>query len=394
MSTTNQLSNFLAGASLKHPTPADGQLVLDSQDGSTSALIPTPRPSNHAPSIASLADGSFIVAWFGGSDEGNQDIDIIVSRFDPESGTWTDAHAVTGDKVNSDQNPGIFVNREDDIWLLYTSQVSRQAGIQEDFNLQFTAVVRRIRSADGGRTWSQPEDYFDRPGTFARQPIQRLSNGRLVHGQWLCFDDDSKNGSDQPVAAFSDDEGETWSWAEFPEGHGRVHPNIVELDGGKLLCFFRSRWADWVYISRSDDFGQTWTTPIATDIPNNNAGISALKLPSGRIAVFSNEEQVNTGPGEVIWPYERTKLTVRVSSDEGTTWPVGRAVEAGDGYSGAANSRSNRRHEYPHAILDSTGRIHVTWAFQSRRAIMHRSFTEDWIDGTPDNVHTDCKLWG
>src|SRR5699024_6083652 len=105
MSTTNRLSNFLAGASLKHPTPADGQLVLDSRDGSTSALIPTPRSSNHAPSIASLADGSFIVAWFGGSDEGNQDIDIIVSRFDPESGTWTDAHAVTGDKVNSDQNP-------------------------------------------------------------------------------------------------------------------------------------------------------------------------------------------------------------------------------------------------------------------------------------------------
>ena len=394
MSTASKVSSFLSQASLDHPLPADGVLRLDSRDGSTAALIPTPRATNHAPSIAELADGSFIAAWFGGSDEGNQDIDIIVSRFDPEIGRWSEAQAVTSDEVNSDQNPGIFVNEEGDIWLLYTSQVSRQAGIPEDFNLQFTAVVRRIRSNDGGLTWSEPEDYFEHPGTFARQPIQRLSNGRLVHGQWLCFDDDSKNGSDQPVVAISDDEGVTWNWAEFPDGPGRVHPNIVELEDGKLLCFFRSRWADWVYMSRSDDFGQTWTIPTATEIPNNNASISALKLPSGRIAVFSNDEQVNTGPGEVIWPYERTKLTVRVSEDEGNTWPVSRVIEAGDGYSGTANSRSNRRHEYPHAIVDSTGRIHVTWAYQSRRAIMHRSFTEDWIDGTPDNVHSDCKLWG
>lgn len=394
MSITDQLDSFLSQASINQPAPANGRLFLDPRDGSTTALIPTTRASNHAPSLAHLSDGTFIAAWFGGSDEGNQDIDIIVSRYDPESGAWSDAYAVTGDKINSDQNPGIFVYSKEEVWILYTSQVSRQAGIPEDFNLQFTAVVRRIRSFDNGQTWSEPEDYFERPGTFARQPIQRLSNGRLIHGQWFCFDDDSKNGSDQPVVAISDDAGESWNWTEFPQAQGRVHPNIVELEDGNLLCFFRSRWADWVYVSRSDNYGQTWSSPIATDIPNNNAGISALKLPSGRIAVFSNEEQVNTEPSEVIWPYERTKLTVRVSSDKGRTWPIGRIIEAGDGYSGIANIRSNRRHEYPHAILDPSGRIHVTWAYQSRRAIMHRSFTEDWIDGTPDNVHSDCKLWG
>jgi len=394
MTVSKTLKNFLSGATPESPTPADGLLRVDTRDNSTSALLPTPRVSNHAPSIAQLTDGSFVAAWFGGSDEGNNDIDIIVSRLEPGAGKWSEAQAVTNDEVNSDQNPGIFINRDDDIWLLYTSQVSRQSGIPEDFNLQFTAVIRRIRSADGGKTWSSPEDFFDRPGSFARQPIQRLSNGRLVHGQWLCFDDDSKNGSDQPVVAISDDDGRSWDWVEFPEGQGRVHPKIVELGSGRLLSFFRSRWADWVYISHSEDYGQTWSTPRATDIPNNNAGISAIKLPSGRIAVLSNDEQVNTGPGEVIWPYERTRLTVRVSTDEGQSWPVSRVIEAGDGFSGIENSRSNRRHEYPHAILDSNGRIHVTWAYQSRRGIMHRSFTEDWIDGTPDNVHTDCKLWG
>lgn len=394
VSTRQPVKAFPSVSIIDSPPPADGRVHLNERDGSTSSLIPTSRATNHAPSLAVLPDGSFLAAWFGGSDEGNQDIDILFSRYSPDTGTWSAAKAVTGDPLNSDQNPGIFINAADDIWLLYTSQASRQSGIPEGFNLQFTSTVRRIRSADGGQTWSEPETLFDHNGTFSRQPVQRLSNGRLVHPQWLCFDDDSKNGSDQPVIAVSDDDGATWTWREIPEANGRVHPNIVELADGKLLCFFRSRWADWVYLSRSEDFGETWTAPVPTEIPNNNAGLSALKLPSGRIAVFSNDEQVHTGPGEVIWPYERTRVTVRVSEDEGRTWPASRVVEPGDGFTGSTNARSNRRHEYPHAIVDANGRIHVVWAFESRRAIMHRSFEEAWIDGTPDNVHTDCKLWG
>ncbi|WP_169251099.1 sialidase family protein [Brevibacterium sp. 'Marine'] len=374
--------------------PADGRLRFFEDDGCAAAVIPTDRRSNHAPSILALRDGSLLAAWFGGSDEGNGDIDILVSRFDADTGEWTASASVTHDEIRSDQNPGLFAAPDGTIWLVYTSQLSRQSGVPETFNLQHTSVVKVIRSADDGVSWSEPETLFDHEGTFCRQPIQILHNGTWAHTQWLCFDDDSKNGSDQPVVQLSADQGASWRQVEFPEAAGRVHPNIVELEPGHLVSLFRSRFADWVYLSRSEDGGETWSAPEATEVPNNNAGLSAFRLPSGRLALVSNEHQVATEPGEVVWPYERMRIVIAVSDDEGRTWPVRRVIEPGDGFSGEGNLRSNRRQEYPHGIVDADGLIHVVYAYSSRRAIRHVVFAEDWISGVEDQVHTDCKLWG
>jgi hypothetical protein len=224
--------NLLSQPSLEHipAPPADGRLRFFEDLGAAAAVIPTDRRSNHAPSIVSLRDGGLLTAWFGGSDEGNRDIDILVSRFDANTGTWSTSESVTNDEVRSDQNPGLFEASDGSVWLVYTSQLSRQSGVHETFNLQHTSVVKVIRSTDGGISWSEPEMLFDREGTFCRQPIQVLSDGKWAHTQWLCFDDDSKNGSDQPVVQISEDRGATWRQIEFPSAAGRVHPNIVELE--------------------------------------------------------------------------------------------------------------------------------------------------------------------
>ncbi|WP_166969310.1 sialidase family protein [Brevibacterium atlanticum] len=374
--------------------PADGRLRFFDDSGCAAAVIPTDRRSNHAPTILALRGGGLLAAWFGGSDEGNKDIDILLSRFDVGSGEWSASVSVTHDDIRSDQNPGLFEEPDGTVWLVYTSQLSRQSGVPETFNLQHTSVVKVIRSSDSGATWGEPEMLFDREGTFCRQPIQILADGTWVHTQWLCFDDDSKNGSDQPVVQISQDQGDTWRQIEFPAAAGRVHPNIVELAPGRLVCLFRSRFADWVYLSRSDDGGETWSAPEATEIPNNNAGLSAFLLPSGMLALVSNEHQAATALGEVIWPYERMRIVIAVSNDEGRTWPVRRVIESGDGFAGEGNLRSNRRQEYPHGIVDTDGLIHIVYAYSSRRAIRHVVFDEAWISGVDDQVHTDCKLWG
>lgn len=370
----------------------DGHFYLDRRRDLVEALIPTPRASNHAPALLELPDGAWLAAWFGGSDEGNQDIDILLSRVEP-SGAWSSAVPVTDDPVRSDQNPSLFAAPDGNVWLVYSSQMSRQSGIPEDFNLQFTSVVKRRVSTDGGRTFGAAETLFEREGTFCRQPIQVLSSGRWIFGTWLCFDDATRNGSDVPVLQISDDAGASWRPVEIPRAAGRVHPNVVELSPGHLVTVLRSRFADWVYVSRSTDDGESWTEPEATELPNNNAGLSAFTLPSGRLAVVSNEEQFNTEFGRVVWPYERTRLTIAVSDDGGRTWPVRRIVEPGDGFTGTANLRSNRRHEYPHAVVSTDGRIHIAYSYGSRIAIKHVVLTEDWIDGIPQQLPADCKLW-
>src|SRR5699024_5855994 len=97
--------NLLSQPSLEHipAPPADGRLRFFEDLGAAAAVIPTDRRSNHAPSILSLGDGGLLTAWFGGSDEGNRDIDILVSRFDANTGTWSTSESVTNDEIRSDR---------------------------------------------------------------------------------------------------------------------------------------------------------------------------------------------------------------------------------------------------------------------------------------------------
>ena len=94
----------------------------------------------------------------------------------------------------------------------------------------------------------------------------------------------------------SNDEGKTWRQVMVPNSAGRVHPTVVELEDGHLVNFMRSREADWIYRSESFDYGDTWTEPVPTVLPNNNSGICAIKLKSGRIAVTRASSATRTSP--------------------------------------------------------------------------------------------------
>ena len=168
---------------------------------------------------------------------------------------------------------------------MYTAQLARTEGKD---NMQYTSVVRRQKSTDGGKTWSDYDVVFPREGTFCRQPIQILSNGRWIFGNWICTDSENGLAGDPTVFQISDDEGKTWRTVEMPGSQGRVHANVVELEEGHLAAFMRSRDADRIYRSESLDFGETWSVPKPTPLPNNNSSISAVKLRSGRVAIAYN----------------------------------------------------------------------------------------------------------
>ena len=129
---------------------------------------------------------------------------------------------------------------------------------------------------------------FSRPGSFCRQKIQVLSSGRWIFGNWICFPDETRNGSDITVMQISDDQGKSWRSVEVPESRGRVHANVIETEPGKLVALFRSRFADNIYRSVSLDNGDTWSVPVRTELPNNNSSISAIRLQSGAIALVYN----------------------------------------------------------------------------------------------------------
>ena len=197
-------------------------------------LIPTGgNATAHAPALIETKDGGMLCAWFAGSFEGSGDISIAVAKLDPNTQTWQTPTIVSKGVNRSEQNPAFFRAPDGQIWLIYTSQLARQEGKD---NMQFTSIIMVQKSRDEGQTWDEPTVLFPEEGTFSRQAIQVLSNGRWLFSTWLCEDSPEGLTNDPTEFRISDDQGKTWKKVRMPESNGRVHANVVELGDGELVA--------------------------------------------------------------------------------------------------------------------------------------------------------------
>ena len=366
----------------------DGQLYFDEEMNMLEAMLPTgPWASAHAPSLLKTKEKTMLCCWFAGTYEGGADINVVVSRLPYGGDKWEEPINITNENDFSDQNPSLFLAPNGEIWCMYTSQLGRVPGKD---NMQYTAVVKRQISVDDGKTWSKPETVFNEPGTFSRQPIQILSNGRWIYGNWICSDSENGLSGDPTAFRISDDEGKSWRKVDMPSSNGKVHVNVVEIDdNGHLISFMRSRKADYIYSSESFDYGDSWSIPQPTVLPNNNSSISALKLKSGRIAIAYNHSsapKAYTKKG--AWPGLRCPITVALSEDGGKTFPLIRSIERGEGYVGDENKSNNKQYEYPYLMQDDEGMLHIAYAYQTRRGIKWATFNEDDIIGKTRGFNT------
>lgn len=280
---------------------------------------------------------------------------------------------------------------------MYTAQATKKPDDNSDGSMQGTAEIRRKISRDGGRTWGPTEAVFTRPGSFCRQKIQVLSNGRWIFNNFICALDGTRLGSDVTVIQISDDQGKTWRGVEIPESRGRVHGNVIELEPGKLVCLLRSRAADHIYRSESNDNGETWSVPVPTPLRNNNASISAIKLKSGALAIIYNDVSFNEDGSRTVWPDQRCPVAMAISEDGGKTWPWRRIAEHGEGFIGPWNDVNNRRYEYPVMMQSKDGKIHAAYAWGRRVRIKYVCVDEAWIrgakvcKGAEDNPEMPCN---
>ncbi|KAL5314199.1 hypothetical protein ACEPPN_018624 [Leptodophora sp. 'Broadleaf-Isolate-01'] len=365
------------------------------------SYLPTTTPQSHASNLLLLPNGDLLCAWFGGKQEGIPDISIYISRLQSGSDTWQPAEKMSHDATRSEQNPVLFQSPSPDgpVWLLWTSQ---DGGNQE------SAIVKKRVSQDGGKTWSEVETLFDDPGTFIRQPIVVVKGGTWVLPVFKCRAQPGERwvgNDDISCIRASRDQGATWVETEVPKSFGCVHMAVVPLKNSTYLGLFRSRWADFVYTSTSED-GIHWTEPKPTDLPNPNAGIGATVLASGRVVLLYNhssglgikkkreglydditpaddtrKNQGSNHEGRVaIWGAPRAPLCLAVSDDDGTTWKS-RLVEDGDGYCMTNNSEQklNRELSYPSIVADGNGTIHAAFTFW-RQTIKYVRLGEDFCD--------------
>jgi predicted neuraminidase len=236
--------------------------------------------------------------------------------------------------------------------------------------MAWTAVVMLRTSADNGATWSGENTFSPDEGLWCRYPIKELSNGDWIFPVYQRTTEHVME-TDYTRMMVSNDRGGTWSEYAIPDGAGKVHASIVELEPGILRAFFRSRFKDCVYMARSGDFGRTWSKPAQTVLPNNNSSITVIKLQNGNLCASYNHST-----------NRRVPVTLAISEDGGDTWPYMRHLETGENYCGEKNVRFNKSYGYPLVYQTRDGRLHVVYSYaNSMHPIKYVRLTEQWIRG-------------
>ncbi len=292
-----------------------------------------PFPSCHASTVVETSAG-LAVAFFGGTDEGNDDVGIWLSL--RQGKKWSAPVEVANGIESAEKrypcwNPVLYQVPGGPLWLFY------KVGPNP---VKWWGMW--ISSDDAGKTWSAPrrlpEGIF---GPIKNKPV-------LYKDQLLCPSSTEDVGFRVHIERTAD-RGATWQKTEpLQDWHkfGVIQPTILVHADGKLQILCRSQQKSIVE-SWSSDGGKTWTPLAATALPNPDSGIDAANLPDGRFLLVYN----HTVRG-------RSPLNVAVSRD-GKNWQAAAILETERG-----------EYSYPAVIATADGKVHTTYTWK-RKLLKH-----------------------
>jgi alpha-L-rhamnosidase len=311
-------------------------------------------PQCHASTIAEVAPGKLVAAWFGGTRERAPDVGIWVAR--RENGRWLDAVEVANGAGVPTWNPVLFQPKQGPLVLFYKIGPSPS---------QWWGMM--MTSPDGGKTWSQPVRLP--PGVLG--PIKNKPV-TLADGAWLCPSSTEGTNGWRVHFELTRDAGKTWQIAGPVESNKleAIQPSVLFHRDGRLQALCRTRngviGSTW-----SRDAGQTWSALEPTGLPNPNSGIDAVMLADGRQLLVYNHSA----------PKTRYPLDVAIS-DNGTNWQHVLTLE---------NEPRPAGYAYPAVIQTADGLVHITYTWDRKR-IKHvvinpgvAGWQAQWIGG-PTNA--------
>jgi predicted neuraminidase len=363
-------------------TLADGKIRSSSVAGLQVAYLPIVLPSSHSSNLLNLKNGDLLCAYYSGRWEDKSGVAVVISRLPKGSNQWTKPEVIVQQTGMAFENPVLFEPSAGVLWLFYTSQAA-------DTGQSNAQMFYRI-SHDNGKNWSGGTTLFAKPGSFDRQRLVMSGNEWLFPMYYTPRSDADHYSSVQ----ISTDNGNNWKECVVPGSNGLVQPDLVEVSPRHFMLFLRSRFADWVYVSHSEN-GCSWTKPQPTQIPNNNSSIQVARLSNGNLVIAFNNIQATTTRDKPT-DYARFPMSVALSVDGGKTWPWVRDVDIGQGVlqekvpttmAGVDVSDEQKAffqhlfdYSYPSIIETPDGLIHMSYTFR-RRTIKYATFEENWIKG-------------
>ncbi len=208
-----------------------------------------------------------------------------------------------------------------------------------------------MRSTDDGLTWSAPIEITPTFEPF-RQSYDwkviatgpghgvQLASGRLVVPIWLAYGAIGEHKPSASATIFSDDHGRTWQAGEIavPDEGDYGDPNetmITTLSDGRVMLVSRSvSNRNRKLVTFSSDGATGWSEPVFHDAlwePICMASIIAHPDSPGTL-IFSNPHSLAMSKDGNEIPAgrgQRRNLSIKLSRDDGATWPISKTLESG-----------------------------------------------------------------
>ncbi|MBD2703832.1 exo-alpha-sialidase [Spirosoma sp. BT702] len=284
------------------------------------------------------------------------DIDIVMRRSTDGGKTWEDNVVIAArENKRPTSNCTPIVDRDGKtIHVLY----------QRNYSNCFY-----VRSTDDGKTWSAPSDItnaFEQfrpeynwkvlaPGPGHAIQLQKGAHaGRLVVPVWLCEPNPKIPGGDHRpsciATVYSDDLGKTWKRGDIITNttaeikNPSEHVAIETTDGRVMLNIRTESEPHRRMVAYSADGATGWTKPAFDDELFDPVCMASLirvsstdKGGKSRIAFVNPDSENDPEPMNNRGNRKRQNLTVKLSYDDGQSWPVKKVIDPGKaGYSDLA----------------------------------------------------------
>ena len=297
------------------------------------ALLPTPTGA-----LLAFCEGRKL----GRGDSGA--IDLVVKRSEDWGVTWSPLQVVWSDGENTCGNPCPVVDTRTGRVLLPMTWNSGgdhgrelHRGTGKDTRKVFVAD-----SDDDGENWSTAREITAQAKSpdwwwYATGPGVAIQLRRGAHAGRLVIPANHTSAQDgfAAHAILSDDGGESWARSSVI-APACNESQVVELADERLMMNSRSQSftnaerTGYRSISFSTDGGETWTAPRSDPHlgdPQVQASLIRYSWPdtgsTGRLVFANPAPPVSSARGE------RVRMTVRLSRDDGRTWPAKRLIHQG-----------------------------------------------------------------